>query len=162
RSAAGRTGAGSRRTSTPAGPGVGSALGGSQPFTLPPTADSRLGKSGTGSEPGHRVAQVAVDPHHQVQVAAGRVTGGADVADHLALAHPIADPDRVADGVVVGRGDIAAVDLAVVDDQPVAVAGVVVLLLHPALVRGPDRSAAPGAEVGAVVQLPVVQHRVEP
>ena len=50
----------------------------------------------------------AVEPDHQVQVAAGRVPGGADVADHLTLADVLADPDGVADRVVVAGGDVVA------------------------------------------------------
>ena len=73
----------------------------------------------------------------------------------------VTDAHGVADRVVVAGGDVAAVDVAVVDHQPVAVAGVVVALGHPAVVRGPERGAAAGAEVGAVVQLPVVQDRME-
>src|SRR5512133_550292 len=102
-----------------------------------------------------------IDPDHQMQMAAGRESGGTDVPDDLPLTDVLTHPDDVVTCVVVAGRQVPAADVAVVDHQPVAVTGVVVPLSHPARVCGVDWCAASGAEIGTVVQLPVVQYRME-
>ncbi len=51
----------------------------------------------------HRVDKAAVDANFVVHVRAGRQTGGADEADHLALAHALAVIDAARDRRSCGR-----------------------------------------------------------
>src|SRR6188472_767052 len=114
------------------------------------------------SEPGHRVPQAAVDPHHQMQVAASGESRGTDVANDLSFLDVLTHMDDVAAGVVVAGRHIPAADVTVVDHQPIAVAGVVIPLSDPAGMCSADRCATGSPEIGAIVQLPVMQHRMEP
>src|SRR5688500_19148727 len=96
-----------------------------------------------------------------MEMAAGREAGGTDIADDLSLADTLTHPDDVAAGVVVVRSHIPATDVAVVDHQPLAITGVVVALRDPTRTGSPDWCATAGAQVGAIVQFPVAEHRVE-
>src|SRR5215213_7639725 len=95
-------------------------------------------------------------------MASGGEPRRADVADNLTLADPLAHPNDVPGRMVVAGGDIPSADVAVVDHQPVAITSVVVPLSHPAGTWGTDRRTTASAEVGAIVEFPVVQHRMEP
>ena len=97
-----------------------------------------------------------------MQVASRRETRGADIADDLAARHVLANPDRVAAGMVVPGRHVVAADLAMIEHEPVPVTPVEVLLGNDSVSRRPDRGAARGAEVGAVMELPHVQDGVEP
>src|SRR3954454_5021662 len=112
-------------------------------------------------QPAHRVHDAAVQPDHQVQVAAGGVSGGSHVADHLTLPDVLTHVHDIARRVVVAGRHEPAVDHPVVDHQSVAVAGVEVALGNGAGMGRVDGGAAAGAEIGSVVQLPDVQHGVE-
>src|SRR5512133_1894765 len=126
-----------------------------------PVATTHTAKS-VSSEPGHRVPEAAVDPHHQMQMAASGKARGTDVADDLAFPDALTHMDYVAAGVVVARRHIPATDVAVVNHQPIAVAGVVVPLSDSPGMGSADRCATGSPEVGAIVQLPVMQYRMEP
>ena len=91
----------------------------------------------------------------------GGEAGPPDVADDLPAPDLRARADDVADRVVVRGHDPCPSTAPVVDEQPVAVADARDPPGHPPGVRRPDRGAAGGTEVGPVVQLPDVQHRVE-
>src|SRR4029453_11792993 len=114
-----------------------------------------------GSEPGHGVPEPTVQPNHQVEMAAGGEAGGADITDDLPLPDTLTHMNYVPTGVIVARSDVFTVDVAVVDRQPLAIARVVVALGHPTCTGSPDSCATPSAKVGAIVQLPVVEHRVK-
>src|SRR3954451_20830598 len=113
---------------------------------------NRTARGVAGSEPVLRVHRGAVLQHREVQVAAGGPARGADVPDDLAALDLLAGANGVAAEVVADRGQPGAVVEAVVDDEPVAPGGLEVLLHHPAVGGGPDRRAAGGPEVDAVVE----------
>src|SRR5688572_27431267 len=94
-------------------------------------------------------------------MAARRESSAADVTDDLSLVDALAYPDDVAAGVVVARSHIPATDVAVVDHQPLAITGVVVALRDATRTGSPDWCATAGAQVGAIVQFPVAEHRVK-
>src|SRR5664279_5916597 len=79
----------------------------------------------TPSQPGHRVNGHAVLEHHEVEVTAGRETGGADVTDDLAPLDPFPDVGRVGAEMVVRRTKPDTAAETVVHDHPLAVTGVV-------------------------------------
>src|SRR3977135_219233 len=97
-----------------------------------------------------------------MQVTAGRVPGGSDVPDPLAPPHVLADPHLVPGQMVVHRGDRRASDDAVVQEEPVPVAAVVIPVGDDTTRGSVDRRTAAAAEVSAVVQLQVTQATVEP
>src|SRR5512133_635769 len=114
------------------------------------------------SEPRHRVSEAAVEPHHQMQMAASGKSRGTDVADDLSFPDTLTHVDDIAARMLVARRHVPATDVAVVNHQPIAVAGVVIPLSDPAGMGSADRRATGSAEVGAIMQLPVMQHRMEP
>ncbi len=95
-----------------------------------------------------------------MQMAPGGVARRARVADEL-TAPDVATVDEDRRQVVVGRHEIDPPLDAVVDGDAGAVAAAPPGAEHGAGCRGIHRSAARDAEVGAAVQLPHVQDRVE-
>src|SRR4249919_2912758 len=89
-------------------------------------------------------------------------TGPSDQTDHLPPTDPLTGPDQIARGVIESRLDPHSVEVAVAEEQPIPVRGVVVSPGHHSGVRGAYSSAAGGAKVRAVVQLPDLEQRMEP
>ena len=75
---------------------------------------------------------------------------------------PLSGPDLIPRGVIEGCLDLNPSNAAVADEQPIAVRGAVVGPRHHSGIRRTYCGAAGGAEVGAVVQFPGFQHRMEP
>lgn len=103
---------------------------------------------------------MTVNPDVEVQVAAGRQPGGADVADLLTAANVVPHADDVALRVVVAGGDLLAVNGAVVNHQAPTVAGAPIGFSDTARLGCVNRGAAAGTDVQAIMQLRVAQHRV--
>src|SRR5215207_9908766 len=99
------------------------------------------------SEPGHGVPEPTIQPDHQVQMATGGESRGADITDDLTLSDTLTHSNGVPTGVVVARRDIPTADVAMVDHQPLAIARVVVALGDPTSAGRADWIATPGAEV---------------
>ena len=91
---------------------------------------------------GARVHRPAVAQHHEVQVAAGREAGRADVPDDVALADPLPAEGGVAAEVVVRRGEPDPVAEPVRDHDPVAVGEAVVAGDDHAACGRPHRASA--------------------
>src|SRR5699024_8730404 len=122
---------------------------------------SRTASGAGGSDVVGGVDGVAVLVDLEVEVAARRGAGGADVADGGARRDLRPDRLGVALQVMVRGGDQATVHDAVAEDDLVARAAVVGAGDHPAGVRGLDRDAAGDREVDAGVELPGAVDRVD-
>ena len=94
-------------------------------------------------EPGLGVDGGAVDADLKVAVGAGGVAGGAEIADRLARADAVPDRDGEAGHMAVER----RIAVAVVDNDAVAVAAVVLGQDHRARGRGHDRAAVQAVAV---------------
>ena len=92
-----------------------------------------------------------------MQVRAGGQAGGADVADHGALADLLALLQLAEARHVRVQGGVAA---AVVQDHHVAVAALGADELHPGVAGGHDRGAGAGGVVHALVHAHAAQHRM--
>ena len=93
-----------------------------------------------------------------MQVVAGRQAGGADIADHLALADARAGHDALGEGALVIVGGLVAVGVA--DDRLAAIAARPARLLDHAVARGDDRRAARRRPVDAGMHAAVAQDRM--
>jgi hypothetical protein len=82
--------------------------------------------------------------------------------DHLASSDPLSGPDQILRGVIEGCLDLDPSNAAVADEQSISVRGAVVGPRHNSGIWRTYCSAAGGTEVGAVVQFPDLQHRMEP
>src|SRR5215217_4543676 len=101
-----------------------------------------------------RVHGVAVDADLEVEVTAGRLAGGADVPDHLALLDVLTDRDRERRLMAVEGAE----STAVVDHRGVAVAAVVPRREDDPGAGRVDRRAARRAEVDAGVERGLAGH----
>src|SRR5699024_4667648 len=122
---------------------------------------SRTASGAVGSEVVGGVDGVAVLVDLEVEVAARRGAGGADVADGGARGDLRPDRLGIALQVVVRGGDQVAVHDAVAEDDLVAGAAVVGARDDPSRVGGLDRHPAGDREVDAGVQLPGAVDRVD-
>src|SRR5699024_885698 len=122
---------------------------------------SRTASGAGGSDVAGRVDGVAVLVDLEVEVAARRGAGGADITDGGARRDLRPDRLGVALQVMVRGGDQATVHDAVAEDDLVAGAAVVGAGDHPAGVGGLDRDAAGDREVDAGVELPGAVDRVD-
>jgi len=93
---------------------------------------------------------------------AGREARTPHRTDHLAPSDPLSGPDQIPRGVIEGCLDLNPSNTAVAHEQPIAVRGAVVSPRHYSGIRRTYCGATGGAEVGAVVQLPDLQHRMQP
>src|SRR5512133_2072368 len=93
---------------------------------------------------------------------AGREAGTSDLTDHLATTDPLTGTDQIARGVIEGGLNAYSIDVAMVEEQPIAVRRVEIAPSDCSPVRRTDGRAARCAEVSAVVELPDLQQWVEP
>jgi hypothetical protein len=93
---------------------------------------------------------------------AGREARTPNLTDHLPPTDALSGPDQIPLGVIEGCLDLNPSNAAVADEQPIPVRGAVVSPRHNSGIRRTYCGAAGGSEVGAVVQFPDLQHRMEP
>ena len=88
--------------------------------------------------------------------------GRADLADHLSAAHPLTRLNQIARGVVESGLHPNSIDAAVAEDQSISIGGTEEGSRHHSGVGRPNRCAAGGGKVSAVVQFPDPEQRMEP
>ena len=93
---------------------------------------------------------------------AGREARTPNLTDHLPPTDALSGPDQIPRGVIEGCLDLNPSNAAVADEQPIPVRGAVVAPRYNSGIRRTYCGAAGGSEVGAVVQFPDLQHRMEP
>lgn len=89
-------------------------------------------------------------PDLEVQVVTGGISGGADVADHLALLHFL--PNRYADGGTMGVQGIEGIVVVYLDVVPIPAAHESMAL---AMVTVPSAAARMGVPSGAAMSVPL-------
>ena len=88
-------------------------------------------------------------------------TGASDLTDHLATADPLTRPNQVARGVVESGLHPNSVDVAVAEEQSVAVSRTEDGPGYYSRVRRANGCAASSDKVSAIVQFPRLQQRME-
>src|SRR5260370_31623465 len=106
----------------------------------------------------HRIDEAAVDQDLVVDVGAGRLSGGADEADHLALPHPLAGLHALGEVRNVAVGSLLTI--LVLDADVFAVAAFPLGFLDDAVAGGENRRAVGRARVDAVIHLVVAEDRM--
>src|SRR5665811_1782457 len=118
------------------------------PCTCQSNLTCEASRGAAGSQPFFRVGGPALDGHHEMQVAAGRIASGTGITNGLPRINPITFGSRITAQMVVRRFETARV----FDNQSKPIAGIEVNGSDHSARRCMNARAAWHTEVGAVVQ----------